>query len=236
MSETANLGLPLLQPAQAQKHVTVNEALVRVDGMTQLSLLSTTVATPPVSAQDGDSFAVPVGAVNEWDGHEGEVAIYSNGGWVFLQPRIGWRGWIAELGALAVFDGSSWVSGAISVSPNRAALVVRAIEFDQPITAGASIDCDVQLPGNTMILAISGRVKAAISGTLNSWKLGFQADEDRYGSGYGLAVGTPIVGLFSRPNAFSGDTILKLTAEGGEFTGGEVRLVLHFYEVTAPSV
>ena len=28
---TARLGLPLLQPAQAQKHVTVNDALVRLD-------------------------------------------------------------------------------------------------------------------------------------------------------------------------------------------------------------
>ena len=30
---TARLGLPLLQPAQAQKHVTVNDALVRLDGV-----------------------------------------------------------------------------------------------------------------------------------------------------------------------------------------------------------
>ena len=50
MSETTQLGLPLLQPAQAQKHVTVNEALVRLDGLTQLVLASATVTAPPVSA------------------------------------------------------------------------------------------------------------------------------------------------------------------------------------------
>ena len=33
---TARLGLPLLQPAQAQKHVTVNEALMRLDGLVNL--------------------------------------------------------------------------------------------------------------------------------------------------------------------------------------------------------
>ena len=47
MGETANLGLPLLQPAQAQKHVTVNEALVRLDAALHLSLLSISTATPP---------------------------------------------------------------------------------------------------------------------------------------------------------------------------------------------
>ena len=31
MTDTSQLGLPLLEPAQAQKHVTVNEALVRLD-------------------------------------------------------------------------------------------------------------------------------------------------------------------------------------------------------------
>ena len=40
--DTAKLGLPLLAPAQAQKHVTVNEALMRLDGMVDLVLQSTT--------------------------------------------------------------------------------------------------------------------------------------------------------------------------------------------------
>ena len=33
-NEPMRLQLPLLQPAQAQKHVTVNEALMRLDGLT----------------------------------------------------------------------------------------------------------------------------------------------------------------------------------------------------------
>ena len=36
---TANIDLPLLLPAQAQKHVTVNDALMRLDGQVDLVLL-----------------------------------------------------------------------------------------------------------------------------------------------------------------------------------------------------
>lgn len=71
MSETAQLGLPLVQPAQAQKHVTVNEAFARLDGLTQLVLSSTTVTVPPSGLADGVSYGVPTGAVNEWAGHGG---------------------------------------------------------------------------------------------------------------------------------------------------------------------
>ena len=40
MADTTNLTLPLLAASQAQKHVTVNEALTRLDGMVQLTLRS----------------------------------------------------------------------------------------------------------------------------------------------------------------------------------------------------
>ena len=53
MTDTAQLGLPLVQPAQAQKHVTVNEALARLDGLVLLTLQSQSVATPPAVVSDG---------------------------------------------------------------------------------------------------------------------------------------------------------------------------------------
>ncbi|MCZ4352271.1 DUF2793 domain-containing protein [Roseovarius aestuarii] len=41
------LGLPYLQPSQAQKHVTHNEALQRLDALVQLSVVALNVETPP---------------------------------------------------------------------------------------------------------------------------------------------------------------------------------------------
>lgn len=53
MSETARLGLPLVQGGQAQKHVTVNEAFQRIDALGQMVLASRGVVTPPVSPAPG---------------------------------------------------------------------------------------------------------------------------------------------------------------------------------------
>ena len=48
MTDTPRMSLPLLAPAQAQKHVTVNEALARIDALTHLTLASVSLTVPPV--------------------------------------------------------------------------------------------------------------------------------------------------------------------------------------------
>ena len=83
MARTAQLDLPLVMPAQAQKHVTVNEALARLDAAAQLRVISSLLSTPPASACDGQSYLVPAGATGEWAGHRaGRIAVWSNGGWI----------------------------------------------------------------------------------------------------------------------------------------------------------
>ncbi|MDJ0827178.1 MAG: DUF2793 domain-containing protein [Rhodobacter sp.] len=236
MSETAKFALPLVQPAQAQKHVTVNEALVRLDGMTQLTLASATEGTPPVAAEDGDSYAVPLGAVNAWEGHAGEVAVWSNGGWVFVTPAIGWRAWIADAGEAALFDGVSWIAGGLAVSANRAVSAFQVLEFDHVLAAGASSSTTVEIPQYAMVFAVTGRIKTALTGTLTSWDFGVSGSTNRYGSGLGLAQGSWISGMGGQPTTYWSDTPLELTANGGDFAGGEVRLAIHYYSATPPVV
>ena len=55
---TTHLGLPYLLAAQAQKHVTHNEALRLLDAMVQLSVLDRTRTTPPASPADGNRHLV----------------------------------------------------------------------------------------------------------------------------------------------------------------------------------
>ncbi|MDJ0627291.1 MAG: DUF2793 domain-containing protein [Rhodobacter sp.] len=236
MSETAKFALPLLQPAQAQKHVTVNEALARLDGMTQLTLLSATEGTPPAGAADGDSYAVPPGAVNEWDGHSGEVAVFSNGGWVFIAPSIGWRAWIADQEQRALYDGVSWVPGGLAVSLNRAVSSFRVAEFDHALGAGATSQTSVQIPQYAMVFAVTGRIKTALTGTLTSWDFGVSGSSNRYGSGLGLTQGSWISGIGGQPLTYWSDTPLVLTANGGDFAAGEVRLAIHYYAATPPAI
>ena len=55
---TARLGLPLLAPSQAQKHVTHNEALLRLDGVTQLVLTEVGTEVPPLLPELGATYAL----------------------------------------------------------------------------------------------------------------------------------------------------------------------------------
>lgn len=80
MTDTAKLGLPLIQAAQAQKHVTVNEALARIDALVQLTLGSVTLTAPPGVPGEGDAYGVPAGATGGWAGKDRQVALYLNGG------------------------------------------------------------------------------------------------------------------------------------------------------------
>ena len=50
MSDTsAILSLPYLQPAQAQKHVTHNEALQLLDVLVQMAVIARSLSLPPTS-------------------------------------------------------------------------------------------------------------------------------------------------------------------------------------------
>ena len=47
MDQTPNLELPFIMAAQAQKHITHNEALRILDALVQLSVVARDLATPP---------------------------------------------------------------------------------------------------------------------------------------------------------------------------------------------
>lgn len=235
MSNTANLGLPLLQAAQAQKHVTVNDALVRIDAAAQLVLQSVDQNTPPGLANDGDCYGVAAGAVNEWAGQDGKVAVRANGGWVFLSPQRGWRARIVDREADALHDGSAWVSGALALSANGAATRHEVVEIDHVLAAGPTDTVTAALPAGTVVLGVTGRVIAPISGTLASWRIGVAGSDNRYGSGLGLAQGSFLRGLTASPQAYYSDTDLLLTGEGGDFAAGTIRLAVHLWRLDIPA-
>lgn len=236
MTDTSRLALPLLDPAQAQKHVTVNEALARLDGMVQLVLISASTTTPPPLAAEGDVYGVPTGAVNDWSGHEGEIAIYSNGGWVFVPAQAGFAAWVADIGARAHFDGSAWVAGALTMSPNGAGIIHEVIEIDHVLSAATTSTETAAIPAYTIVWGITARVTDAITGTATSFRIGVAGSDDRYGSGLGIALGSWVQGLTGAPQAYYSATDLILTGEGGDFATGTVRLAIHTARLTLPSV
>jgi hypothetical protein len=110
MSDTTHLGLTYVEAAQAQKHVTVNEALARIDALVHLAVVSRTLATPPATLVEGDRYLVAASPTGAWAGQAGKIAVWLAGQWVFASPREGWRMWVNAEDVLLVFDGVAWVS------------------------------------------------------------------------------------------------------------------------------
>jgi hypothetical protein len=108
MSETTHLMLPFIMAAQAQKHVTHNEALRLLDGLVQLAVLDRTRTAPPASPADGDRHIVASGASGHWAGWDLNVAYWVDGAWTRLVPRPGWLAWIAAEGIFVGWTGSAW--------------------------------------------------------------------------------------------------------------------------------
>jgi hypothetical protein len=112
MSNSTNLVLPLLSAAQAQKHVTVNESLQKLDLMVQLAVIDRTLGAPPGSPADGARYLVAASPTGAWSGQAGKIAAWQDGAWVFLTPREGWTAWVNAENRFVFYDGSNWIESA----------------------------------------------------------------------------------------------------------------------------
>lgn len=233
MTDTPRLSLPLLSPSQAQKHVTMNEALARLDGLTHLTLMSVDVTMPPVVPVEGEVYAVPHAAMNAWAGQGGKLAIAVNGGWVFVPPRRGWRALVLDRGLPAIHTGEEWRLGAVTLGASGAGLSMGLMQVDQPVLGGATVTTALMIPPRAIVFGVTGRVVQAITGGASSWSLGVAGDPGRFGTGLGVNLNSWVNGP-AAPMVYWNATALVLTATGGVFTGGLVRLAVHYMELFLP--
>jgi hypothetical protein len=117
MSDTSHiLGLPYIQPAQAQKHVTHNEALRVLDALVQLSVEDRDQTAPPATPNSGDRHIVAANASGVWTGQDGSIAVYEDAAWAFYAPQNGWQAVVRAEGTTLIFNGLEWVGSAIDAS------------------------------------------------------------------------------------------------------------------------
>ena len=121
---TTHLLLPYILAAQAQKHVTHNEALRLLDGLVQLSIKDRSLTAPPGSPADGDRYIAASGATGAWAGWDLSIALWTDGAWLRLPPRTGWRAWVEDEGLLLVYDGAGWLGTTPAALQNMALLGV----------------------------------------------------------------------------------------------------------------
>ncbi len=234
---TPNLALPLLAAAQAQKHVTVNEALSRLDGLVQISVKNRNLTAPPASPVEGDRYIVAAGATGAWAGWDGEVVLFSGGAWLRLAPQEGWRVWIEDEGVLVVRTGGAWLTldavlnllvrgPAVEVvrGPNGSSIGLHVDEELLSGLSGASVTSTIAIPDRAIVLAVSTRTVTAVTGA-TSYDCGIAGEPAKFGGSLGVAAGSTNVGVIG-PQAFYAPTPIVLTANGGNFTGGGVRIAI----------
>lgn len=102
------MGIELLETAQAQKEMTVNEALALIDAVLNSGAKDKDIATPPVSPAAGDIYIVVAAATGDWSGKTGKIA-YFDQVWRFITPNEGMTLWVNDENAHYVFDGANWM-------------------------------------------------------------------------------------------------------------------------------
>ena len=125
MDITPNLELPYILASQAQKHVTHNEAIRKLDALVHLSVLDRNATAPPANPNDGDRYIVASGGTSAWSGFDAMIAAWQDGAWMFYAAQEGWVAWVASELSLLAFDGSNWsvVGGGGGGSVNPTPLV-----------------------------------------------------------------------------------------------------------------
>jgi len=165
MANTHNLSLPLIAAAQAQKHVTLNEALAILDSVAQMRVVSAGLTLPPGTPADGEAYVVPGGASGVWAGQDGAVAIFANGGWIFLAARAGWEAWDESTNRRLFFDGAVWRAAQAVTAPGGALTLGHVVEIDHVLDSAGTSVVTGAIPDKFVVLGITARVTAAITGT-----------------------------------------------------------------------
>ena len=240
---TPRLGLPYVAAGQAQKHVTVNEAFARLDGLVQTAVVSRTLAAQPADPPDGALYLLPAGATGDVWGAEdaGALLRFESGGWRRLVPDAGHIVWVVGE-AVALGEDGGWQTLAsrlafesliAATSPGGARVRVTIRETDVA-PAGPAFDTALVIPARSIVLGVAARTLATVTGA-TAFDCGIAGDSGKFGGSLGVAAGASNIGVIG-PTAFYSDTAVRLTALGGDFTGGAVRLSLFLVQFDAPEV
>ncbi len=233
MTDTPRLALPVIEAAQAQKHVTHNEALSLLDALTQLAVESRTLAPPPASPAEGSCYIPASGATGAWSGWSGQIAVFSGGGWLRLLPVSGLKAWVKAERLTVTYEDGVWRDG-IALTSHGGRVTLRAKEEELTL-AGAFVETvdAAFIPDRAIVLGVASRTTVAIAG-VSSYGVGIAGNTTQFGNLLGVALGSTNNGVIG-PTAFYADTKVRVTANGGNFTAGKVRLIIYFLEMSAPN-
>ena len=232
MTATPRLALPAIGAAQAQKHVTHNDALALLDCLTQLTVESRALTAPPGAPSDGACYVPAADAAGAWSGWDNQLALFSGGGWLRMAPVPGLKAWVREERLTLTYEDGVWRDG-VALTASGGRVTLRAKE-EEVTLAGSYVETTdaAFIPDRAIVLGVASRTTLAITGA-TSYAVGTAANATQFGDLLGIAPGSVNVGVIGPAGTYA-DTRVRVSANGGAFTAGKVRLVVYFIEMSAP--
>ncbi len=123
MDTSENLNLPYIMPQQAQKHVTHNEAITKLDCLVQLSVKAADLNDPPLEPADGSRYLIGATPTGDWTARAGQLASWQDNAWQFHFPKTGWTAVLEPENLLLVHDGSDWIQPSFAGSIQNGEMV-----------------------------------------------------------------------------------------------------------------
>jgi hypothetical protein len=220
--KSANLSLPYIQPSQAQKHVTHNEAIRILDALVQAVVEEPPRNSPPASASEGTCYLIGSAPAGAWAGHANDIAWRTDGTWSFLQPQPGWAVRVISDGSTRAWLNGEWQVDNLpevvsQVGVNTSANSGNRLAVSSPATllthegAGHQVKVNKSVAGDTASLLFqtdfSGRAEIGTAGS-DSFSIKVSADGTVWHTA--LEV-TPSAGAVSFPNGAAVATRIDLS-------------------------
>ncbi len=232
-NNTGRLLLPYILQSQSQKEVTHNDALNILDVLIQAVVQEVGLNTPPGSPTVGQCWVVGSSPTGAWAGKASQIAqAVDGGGWFFVAPFKRLKLWNETTDEYVMFDGTNWVSQGLLLKETGEYLRVEHKTEDVTVSTGAFKDTTIQIPDRAIVLAVNVRVITALTGA-TSFGIGVAGDTTRYGNLIGTALDSTNIGITS-PLAYYANTAIRLTANGGNFTGGVIRTTMQYLKPRGP--
>lgn len=231
MSQTARLGLPYIVSGQAQKEVTHNEGLNKLDAFVT-PVVADIADSPPGSPATGDLYIVGTSPTGDFSGKANQLAQYQTGGWVFYAPFKWMDAVVESLDSRMAYDGSGWVPFGLIMKDTGEYLRVQSWQEDVDLSLTNATATNIT--DRSSVIAVNTRVITAVTGSVTTFGVGVSGDTSRYGNGIGKAVDSTNIGMSYHPVTYYSDTPVLLTPDAGSFTGGLVRINVQYLKPRGP--
>jgi Protein of unknown function (DUF2793) len=129
---------------------------VRLDLLTQAAAEAIGANVPPRDPLPGRCWIIGDAPEGDWQGHAGEVAGWTEGGWRFVAPPEGMRLWLGQGAGHALFANGDWHAGEVHgrlVVEGKRVVGARAAAIPEP-EGGTVVDAAARAAISAVLAAL----------------------------------------------------------------------------------